>query len=161
MVRGVLGRLWPGPEGFTSFSEGHSLEGKIALVFRFEPMNEKGKSLWSEGEGWSGRAGFAGKIGAVAKRKPAAIIVVNTPGADDPRIDSLTTAGGGRAMADLIDLIFRRAFDNPLLNQGNDQAAFDKAYDGKYLSYEPVKHNDYKGIVDLITFVDELKKKSS
>lgn len=43
----------------------------------------------------------------------------------------------------------------------NDQAAFDKAYDGKYLSYEPVKHDDYKGIVDLITFVDELKKKSS
>ncbi|MEY2794520.1 MAG: hypothetical protein RIR10_236, partial [Planctomycetota bacterium] len=89
-----------GPEGYSSFAEGHSLEGKIALVFRFEPMNEKGKSLWSEGEGWSGRAGFAGKIGAVAKRKPAAIIVVNTPGADDPRIDSLTTAGGGRAMAD-------------------------------------------------------------
>ncbi len=89
-----------GPEGYSSFAEGHSLEGKIALVFRFEPMNEQGKSLWSDGEGWSGRAGFAGKIGAVAKRKPAAIIVVNTPGADDPRIDSLTTAGGGRAMAD-------------------------------------------------------------
>ena len=89
-----------GPEGYSNFAEGHSLEGKIALVFRFEPMNEKGKSLWSEGEGWSGRAGFAGKIGAVAKRKPAAIIVVNTPGADDPRIDSLTTAGGGRAMSD-------------------------------------------------------------
>lgn len=89
-----------GPEGYSSFADGHSLEGKIALVFRFEPMNEQGKSLWSEGEGWSGRAGFAGKIGAVAKRKPAAIIVVNTPGADDPRIDSLTTAGGGRAMAD-------------------------------------------------------------
>ena len=31
---------------------------------------------------------------------------------------------GGRAMADLIELLFRRAFDNPLLNQANDQARF-------------------------------------
>ena len=32
---------------------------------------------------------------------------------------------GGRAMADLIDLLFRAAFRNPLLDQGNDQARFD------------------------------------
>ena len=37
----------------------------------------------------------------------------------------LTHGAGGRAMADLIDLMFRRAFDNPLLDQGNDQAAFE------------------------------------
>ncbi|MDH4041605.1 MAG: hydrogenase expression/formation protein HypE [Gammaproteobacteria bacterium] len=39
----------------------------------------------------------------------------------------LTHGAGGRAMADLIDLVFRRAFDNPLLNQANDQACFDLA----------------------------------
>ena len=43
----------------------------------------------------------------------------------------------------------------------NDRAAFDKAYDGKYQSYEATTHDAYKGVVDLITFVDELKKKSS
>ena len=32
---------------------------------------------------------------------------------------------GGRAMADLIDLMFRSAFDNPMLNRANDQACFD------------------------------------
>jgi len=37
----------------------------------------------------------------------------------------LTHGAGGRAMADLVDLMFRRAFDNPLLNQANDQASFD------------------------------------
>ena len=89
-----------GPDGYTSFAAEHSLEGKIALVLRFEPMDGEGKSLWSGGDGWSGRAGFAGKISAVAKRKPAAIIVVNTPGANDPRVSSLTT-GGGRAMSDV------------------------------------------------------------
>jgi hydrogenase expression/formation protein HypE len=40
------------------------------------------------------------------------------------RID-LSHGAGGRATAQLIDEIFREAFNNPLLNQGNDQAAFD------------------------------------
>ncbi|MDK9720477.1 MAG: hydrogenase expression/formation protein HypE [Rhodospirillales bacterium] len=33
--------------------------------------------------------------------------------------------GGGRAMAKLVEDIFVRSFDNPLLNQRNDQACFD------------------------------------
>ncbi len=37
----------------------------------------------------------------------------------------LSHGAGGRASAQLIDQIFRAAFDNPLLDQGNDQAAFD------------------------------------
>jgi len=40
------------------------------------------------------------------------------------RID-LSHGAGGRAMTQLIDEIFREAFDNPLLDRGDDQAAFD------------------------------------
>ena len=83
-----------GPEGYTSFTADHSLEGKVALCFRFEPMDEAGKSKWSGGDGWSAQAGFQGKLAAIAKRKPSAIIVINPPGADDPRATSLTTSGG-------------------------------------------------------------------
>ncbi|CAN0578264.1 unnamed protein product, partial [Ectocarpus sp. 12 AP-2014] len=36
----------------------------------------------------------------------------------------LVHGAGGRAMADLIDLMFREAFSNPLLDQANDQARF-------------------------------------
>jgi hydrogenase expression/formation protein HypE len=36
----------------------------------------------------------------------------------------LSHGGGGRAMAQLIDELFRRSFDNDWLRQGNDQAAF-------------------------------------
>lgn len=36
----------------------------------------------------------------------------------------MSHGAGGRAMADLIDLMFRKAFDNELLNQANDQARF-------------------------------------
>jgi hydrogenase expression/formation protein HypE len=39
----------------------------------------------------------------------------------------LSHGSGGRATTQLVDQIFRSAFDNPLLNQGNDQAAFDVA----------------------------------
>ena len=37
----------------------------------------------------------------------------------------MSHGAGGRAMADLIELLFREAFDNPLLNQANDQACFE------------------------------------
>lgn len=40
------------------------------------------------------------------------------------RID-LSHGAGGRATTQLVDDIFRPAFNNPLLDQGNDQAAFD------------------------------------
>ena len=36
----------------------------------------------------------------------------------------LSHGAGGRAMSDLIDLTFRQAFDNPLLNRCDDQATF-------------------------------------
>jgi len=36
----------------------------------------------------------------------------------------LTHGAGGRAMADLVDLMFRQAFDNPMLNRCDDQATF-------------------------------------
>jgi hydrogenase expression/formation protein HypE len=45
---------------------------------------------------------------------------------DNGRVE-LNQGAGGRAMADLIDILFRAAFDNPLLNQGNDQACFEVA----------------------------------
>jgi hypothetical protein len=77
-----------GPDGYVTFAEGDDLSGRIAMLLRFEPMDEDGKSRWST-DGWSPRSGFAGKLRNVARRKPAAILVVNTPGADDPRTASL------------------------------------------------------------------------
>jgi phosphonate transport system substrate-binding protein len=41
-----------------------------------------------------------------------------------------------------------------------DRAAFDKAYDGKKLSYKAITMKDYQPTIDLVKFVDELKKKS-
>ncbi|MBL9141229.1 MAG: M28 family peptidase, partial [Phycisphaerae bacterium] len=81
-----------GPDGYTTFAETDDLSGKVAVVYRFEPMTAEGTSRWAE-RGWSGRSSFASKLGAVKKRKPAAVLVINPPGAADPRAKSLMRDG--------------------------------------------------------------------
>ncbi len=88
-----------GPDGYSSYADGDDLSGKIALMLRFEPMDAEGKSLWSERGPWSARASFANKLRAAAERNAAGVIIVNTPGADDPRVDTLSRlTGGGSGM---------------------------------------------------------------
>lgn len=79
-----------GENGYSSFAQDTSLEGKIALILRFEPMDDAGKSRWGEGA-WSMRAALEPKIRAAFARKAAGVILVNPPGADDPRVSRLET----------------------------------------------------------------------
>jgi hypothetical protein len=84
-----------GPDDYASYADDDDLTGKVAVMLRFEPMDEDGKSLWTSRGPWSGRAGFSFKFRAVARRNPAAVILINTPGAADPRIERLLPVGGG------------------------------------------------------------------
>jgi len=88
-----------GRDGYSSFAKDTDLTGKIAMVLRFEPMDEKGKSLWADVR-WSEYAGLQPKLDAVAKRGAAGIILVNPPGADDERVNRLEDMGlaGSRKM---------------------------------------------------------------
>ncbi|MCH2162356.1 MAG: M28 family peptidase [Phycisphaerales bacterium] len=81
-----------GPDGYESFDEDTDLSGKVAMMLRFEPMNEEGSSRWQDGR-WSRKAGFAHKFRTLAERNPAAVILVNPPGADDPRVNALIGQG--------------------------------------------------------------------
>ena len=89
-----------GPDDYTSFPDDVDLEGKIALVMRFEPMNEDGQSSQWQGRGWSNRAGFANKLRSIREHNPAAVIIMNTPGTFDDRADALIAAStdAGRAL---------------------------------------------------------------
>ncbi len=91
-----------GPEDFSSYGEDDDLTGKVAVMIRFEPTDEEGKSLWSEDGGWSGRASFANKIRAAADRGAAAALVVNPSWVADRRVEELSRfqsgGGGGRSM---------------------------------------------------------------
>ena len=60
-----------GQDDYTSFSEKDDFSGKIVMFLRYEPLDEGGRSLWSDRR-FSGYAGMRPKLDALADRKPAA-----------------------------------------------------------------------------------------
>ncbi|MBX3363863.1 MAG: M28 family peptidase [Phycisphaeraceae bacterium] len=78
-----------GPNGFSNIPADLSLAGKIAMVFRFEPMDAQGQSQFGEGGAWSAAADLERKLKTVASKGAAGIILVNPPGAADPRASRL------------------------------------------------------------------------
>lgn len=85
-----------GPDGYTSFEGDPDLEGAIALVLRFEPMDGAGRSQWAEGDGWSGRAGLTPKFRALTDRGVAGVVIVTPDVADDPRAGEIMSVRGTR-----------------------------------------------------------------
>ncbi len=85
-----------GPEGYSSFPKDADLTGKIAVVMRFEPMKANGKSKWVE-DGWSPASSLDSKIQTIAEHHAAGIILVNPPGATDPRATQLVQSRDSRA----------------------------------------------------------------
>ena len=83
-----------GPDDYSSFAADTDLTGEIALMLRFEPMDEAGNSRWAD-RGWSRRAGFGNKLRGVIERGAAGVIIVSPPSANDPRATELIEPGGG------------------------------------------------------------------
>ncbi|MSQ90286.1 MAG: M28 family peptidase [Phycisphaerales bacterium] len=74
-----------GKDGYTSFAESkEDFSGRIVMFMRYEPLDDEGKSLWADRR-FSPSAAVAPKMEAVIARNPAAIIMVNPPGARDAR----------------------------------------------------------------------------
>lgn len=67
-----------GPDGYASFEPETDLTDRIALVLRYEPTNNDGRSKWG-GRNFSEHAAIAGKIRALRDRGAAGIILVNPP----------------------------------------------------------------------------------
>jgi len=85
-----------GPGGYLGYPPVLDLDGRAALVLRFEPMDDAGRSKWS-GSGWSFAASLQAKVGAAVRRNASAVLVVNPPHADDPRVgrlENLDSTGG-------------------------------------------------------------------
>lgn len=110
--------------GYSSFSDDESLEGKVALLLRFEPMDEDGRSRFT-GDRWSSHAALAPKISAVAARGAAAIVLVNPPGADDPRLgrlEDVNTFNRARGVDVPVVMMTPDAVDHVLAASGDDEA---------------------------------------
>ncbi|MDA0802252.1 MAG: M28 family peptidase [Planctomycetota bacterium] len=69
-----------GQDGYTSFGAGSDadLKGKIALIFRYEPVDADGNSQW-DNRRWSKHASAAAKFESLAKRGVAGVIMVTPP----------------------------------------------------------------------------------
>jgi hypothetical protein len=64
---------------------GKPLAGRIAVLLRFEPLDEQGNSRFSDDGRLSPASGIDGKLRRTIAKGAAGIILVNPPGANDPR----------------------------------------------------------------------------
>lgn len=69
-----------GYDSYAGLDEG-SLRGKVAVIFRYEPHDEEGRSLWTKSGGgrWSEAAGIQAKAEHAAVRGAAAVLLVDPP----------------------------------------------------------------------------------
>ncbi|MCH8261028.1 MAG: M28 family peptidase [Planctomycetes bacterium] len=83
-----------GEEGYRSFDEDTNLTGRVALVLRYEPLDEQGKSRWAR-RNFSRHAAMPAKLQALVDRGAEAIILVTPPGAVDGKkqLESLISSG--------------------------------------------------------------------
>lgn len=110
-----------GPNDWSSFAADTDLTGEIALMLRFEPMDEEGNSRWAD-RGWSRRAGFGNKLRGVLERGAAGVIIVSPPGANDPRAGELIEPGGGGSGMGSVPVVMMspEAADRMLAASGGD-----------------------------------------
>ncbi len=73
-----------GRDGYSSFNDETDLDGRIALVLRGEPLDQKGHSRWSE-KGFTRHASIRRKVRTLQDRGAVGIIFITPPGAMDSR----------------------------------------------------------------------------
>jgi hypothetical protein len=63
-------------EDYASYAAEDNLQGQVALMLRFEPIDEQGHSLWATGSApWSNRATLSSKVREAAQRGASAILI--------------------------------------------------------------------------------------
>jgi len=100
-----------GQDGYTSFDKKDDFTGKIVMFLRYEPLDENGRSLWSDRR-FSGYAGMRPKLDALAERKPAALIMVNPP----------ECKSGARGLENTESSVFGSSYDFPIVQITPEEA---------------------------------------
>lgn len=89
-------------DGYTSFDEETDLTGRIALLLRYEPLNEAGESQWAK-LNFSRHAAIRSKVQSLVDRGASAIILVNPPAAVDGKLKFETLNSSSRFISRLRD----------------------------------------------------------
>jgi hypothetical protein len=112
------------------------IAGKIAVLLRFEPLNDEGASRLTDDGRFSPASGIDGKIRRAIAKGAAGIILVNPPGAKDERTSKLEDLSFG---------LSERSLSVPMVMMSQDAAdALLKAADAQG-----------RGLLDLRKVVDE------
>ena len=93
-----------GEGGYSSFEEGADLKGRIAMVFRYEPLDDRGRSKWASRR-FSEFAAMTPKVDALVERGAHAIVVA-----------PVFLAAGGHVLRDLPDRLATIAARHPGLS---------------------------------------------
>ena len=104
-----------GPDGYSSFNdqEDRPLDGRIAVMLRYEPLDDEGHSRWADGNTFSPKSGIRSKFNALVDRGAAGIILVTPPHAVDGA-EGLETTRSSRG--------FGRAVDIPVVHMSPEAA---------------------------------------
>ena len=100
-----------GQDGYASFDSKDNFEGKIVVFLRYEPLDESGRSLWSDRR-FSGYADMRSKLDALSQRKPAALIMVNPP----------ECKSGAKGLENTESSVFGSSYDFPIVQITQEQA---------------------------------------
>ena len=85
--------------GYDSFAAlgDDALKGRVAVIYRYEPMDDNDRSRISESGRWSPHAHLVRKVEAVADRGAVAALIVNPPSHADAQLHRAASSLGGRA----------------------------------------------------------------
>ena len=95
-----------GPDGFSNLPGDVDLDGKIAVVFSHEPMDDAGKSQWATARrDWSRRRLTRFKASALGRVGAKGLIVIPAPGVSDPEAGILDRGRATRVRSDAIPVM--------------------------------------------------------
>jgi hypothetical protein len=100
-----------GKDGYASFGEKEDFTGKVVLFLRYEPLDQDGRSRWSDRR-FSGASAMRDKLEALADRKPAALILVNPPECKD----------GAKGLERTESSVFGPGYDFPIVQFSPEEA---------------------------------------
>jgi hypothetical protein len=123
-----------GRDDYTSFDEHVDLKGKVVIFLRYEPLDEKGRSRWSDRR-FSAASAMRGKLDALADREPAAIVMVNPPECRD----------GAKGLEQTESSVFGPGYDVPVIQLSQERA------DAVLRAADP----EGRGLMDLRRLADE------
>lgn len=105
------------PKDWVAADPAKPLAGKVAVLLRFEPLNDEGKSRLTDDGRFSPASGIDGKIRRTIAKGAAGIILISPPGADDPRVGRLEDLSFGlseRSLSVPMVMMSQDAADNLL-----------------------------------------------